>query len=530
MANNKKGKKKAATAKETTPKPPSTAAAPQVANEISSFNDVSPLLFTSSSSANEKRLPKLPFVGPVTLIDQRNCNASEHQVVHGRGLVASRDISPGECLFVIPSIVSAPVDEVRRRFLELSSTDSGGNELEQITESVLVEQIQHLQDEEDDCEDREYKQIIHHSFLSQMSSDDMPQTNLDVVLAKSSNTDNQSSNKRGDTETILSNIRRNAFGPDYHNYDAIASWWLNNSSNSSIGLVYTRLLGIYPLAAMINHSCYPNAVRIFGTLPTSYSEATTLAGLMGREVMIVHASTTIKKGVEITWSYIPPTTPFNSRHELLRTKYGFSCQCVRCTNEQPAIASGSADLSEVLQQADDWSVSRAAKRTEHHAEDNTRLREIVQQLEHSFTSINGETQRQLRVGYASIYMEYFNAALSSPSIKSSPDEISNLLKLAMQLHFSFVSCNNASTEHLSILHLCYELSSLMHTRAMSYFPDTTNKTMSQVRFWTEQLKQAHTIRYGSLGGDLERVRYVMKHSRAVLRNRDGWYVVKDRFI
>ena len=66
---------------------------------------------------------------------------------------------------------------------------------------------------------------------------------------------------------------------------------------------------------------------------------------------------------------------------------------------------------------------------------------------------------------------------------------------------------------------------------MSYHPESaTQQTMSQVRFWTEQLKQAHMVRYGSLGENLESVRDVMKHSRVVLRNRDGWYVVKNRFI
>jgi len=111
------------------------------------------------------------------------------------------------------------------------------------------------------------------------------------------------------------------------------------------------------------------------------------------------------------------------------------------------------------------------------------------------------------------------------------EKIVEVLKLGTQLHFSFVSCNTNSTEHLSILHLCYDLSSLLHNRAIKgSSPDATARTMSQVRFWTEQLKRAHMTRYGELGEDLENVRKVMKHSKLVLRNLEGWYLAKDRFI
>ena len=512
MPNKKKGKKKAPskTKASAVEAPPSSC--------TKSLDDVSHLLFDDFKDA---QLPyELPFVGPISLVDRRHCEATEQQVVHGRGLIVTRDVSPGECLFVIPATISTPIDEVWKRFLEFNSNECSSNELagtkfgiqlEDIAETLLVERIQSLRQNDDDGNSGRTL----NSFLSQMSSDDVPQTELDVVLARTPNSVDQESKESLDNETILNIIRRNAFGPDYHSYDTIANWWLSNLTNHALESSYKRLLSVFPLAAMINHSCCPNAVRIFGTIPNSVNSPE----LKGREVMIVHACAAMKKGTEITWSYLPPTTDFKNRHELLKTKYGFSCQCVRCKSEEKVM-----DEIELFQQ-----MSSATTR-----KDDT-LPETIHSLELTITSksIPSQVQRYLRISHAPIYMQYFNEALSTPSQRNNDESISSLLKLATQLHFSFVSCNNASTEHISILHLCYELASLQHTRYLSNVEhDGTNptKTISQVRFWTDQLKLAHMIRYGKLGERLECVRDVMKRSRVVLRNRDGWYAVGGGFI
>ena len=126
-----------------------------------------------------------------------------------------------------------------------------------------------------------------------------------------------------------------------------------------------------------------------------------------------------------------------------------------------------------------------------------------------------------------MYIDSFNA----PRSLENDEDIGHKLQIATQLHFSFVSCNNASTEHLSILHLCYDLSSQLRTIAMrGSEPNVAARATSQVHFWTDQLKKAHMIRYGELGEDLENVRDAMKHSKSVLRNLDGWYLTEDRFI
>ncbi|KAL7521504.1 hypothetical protein ACHAWX_006184 [Stephanocyclus meneghinianus] len=546
MPSKKNGKKKsAATTK--VPKNSSNTIATDSSDASSSISDVSRFLFGYSALQDDALPHDLPFVGPIALVDQRQSDASGCKVVHGRGLVVTRDVSPGECLFAVPALLSAPVDEVRRRFLEIRKTKrvegeqyadcSYGEELEAISEQILLEQVQSLcQIPGADGGKKEFRQRILDSFLSQMRSDDVPQTQMDVLLAKSSSKSNNGRNL--ENETILRIIRKNAFGPDYHSYDVIADWWLHNSSKPDANSVYGRILGVYPLAAMVNHSCCPNAVRIFGSLPSSMPNTKChylkSQGGQRHECMIVHANTALSKGTEIRWSYLPPTTPFNSRRQSLQAKYEFDCQCTRCTNEQKVTSYVSSDEWILLsKQLDHWWESRRTNSQQNSQQNSAST--MIESLEQWFTTgklICSEVQRFMRVGYASIYVEFFNEALSLPSIKRSRennDEIISLLKLASQLHFSFVSCNNASTEHLSILHLCYDLVSLLHTRALSNSDDTVN-TMSQVRFWTDQLKRVHMIRYGSLGEKLENIRFVMKHSKAVLRNRDGWYAVSAHFI
>lgn len=164
----------------------------------------------------------------------------------------------------------------------------------------------------------------------------------------SSNNDNINNGKGVDGSNNVSNA-------DCHNYDAIAQCW--STQKQSHETFYTRMLGIYPLAAMINHSCCPNAVRVFGRIPSTTDDDTTkIVGnvhvpiIQGREVMIVHANAAIHKGTEISWSYLPPSTPFVACREMLKSEYGFTCECVRCVKEEEALSS----LSSSWKRPDDW--------------------------------------------------------------------------------------------------------------------------------------------------------------------------------
>jgi len=254
---------------------------------------------------------------------------------------------------------------------------------------------------------------------------------------------------------------------------------------------------------MINHSCSPNAVRVFGRIPNSSSchpsGSEICDKIQGKEVMLVHANKAIAKGTEITWSYIPPSNPLNERREAL-SKYGFTCNCLRCVQEEKALTA-----------------SPLTTLGDHLPGNEASMRDMIQTIEQNLSC------NEIRVSYAQLYLEYFNTALAQSDI----DKINDILKLATRLHFSFVAVNNACTEHLSILHMCYDLAGVLHTHALQH---KSEGAMTQVRFWTEQLKKTVMTRYGNLGENLENVRALMKHSKLVLRRKDGWYSVNDKFI
>jgi hypothetical protein len=182
----------------------------------------------------------LPYIGPIEVV------SSLKSVCHGRGLITTRDVSAGECLFVIPPIFTANVNEVHTRYLlEQQSNSNGEGEggdsdpatvLERITENQLVQQVQAaiavLMDEEiiqskQTIINRVRKQL--NAFLLQMSSDNkVPTTStnpneLMETLVGNENNDSSSTSindiRELDENTILHIIRRNAFGPDFHNYD-----------------------------------------------------------------------------------------------------------------------------------------------------------------------------------------------------------------------------------------------------------------------------------------------------------------------
>lgn len=75
--------------------------------------------------------------------------------------------------------------------------------------------------------------------------------------------------------------------------------------------------GTYPIAALFNHSCRPNAVIMFeGALAS------------------IHAIEDIEPDTEITISYVDAAHSRSVRQRTLREKYFFDCPCERC---QPSI-------------------------------------------------------------------------------------------------------------------------------------------------------------------------------------------------
>ncbi|XP_020588099.1 histone-lysine N-methyltransferase ASHR1 [Phalaenopsis equestris] len=73
--------------------------------------------------------------------------------------------------------------------------------------------------------------------------------------------------------------------------------------------------GLYPVVSIINHSCIPNAVLVFG----------------GR-IAVVRAVKPISKGAEIVISYIDTAAITMTRQNALK-QYFFKCNCLRCTKD-----------------------------------------------------------------------------------------------------------------------------------------------------------------------------------------------------
>ena len=95
-----------------------------------------------------------------------------------------------------------------------------------------------------------------------------------------------------------------------------------------------------------------------------------------------------------------------------------------------------------------------------------------------------------------------------------------------------------------ILHLCYDLACMIHSKTSSLNDSNGSRTDTQhqpatnkstgtivaVRFWTEQLKRAILIRYGPVGSNVGVVRQLLHHTKQVVRNKDGIEHAMYKFI
>lgn len=89
--------------------------------------------------------------------------------------------------------------------------------------------------------------------------------------------------------------------------------------------------GCYPIAALLNHSCLPNAVLMYD-----------MYGPAMQVVMRIHVVENVAAGEEITHCYMDPMLPQPERQAKLRRMYGFDCKCRRCTD--PAAIASDAEL------------------------------------------------------------------------------------------------------------------------------------------------------------------------------------------
>jgi SET domain len=403
-----------------------------------------------------------PYAGPIQVATTRssssntnNVSHNDFSVCHGRGIVATRNVTAGECLFVTAPTVHANVKAVEREWNEKychletlnSSTSSsschreGGVGVETACEQVLVRAMQQAIHKKDTA--------VAQSFLALLGgnqSNERGTVSMDRLLGNDHSLApllDDPPTRCVDEKDLLQIIRKNAFGPDgLVSYENVEQQWrqqletldttpgIGSFSSNTGSTRPPRLLGIYPLAAMINHSCVANAVRVFRD-----------------EIMVVHASANLAAGEEVVWSYLPPTRPYAERRAVLWERHGFECFCERCRAEKivsdqlwaelDAFSSLNRSYLDISNMYGPLSV--AVKRVEDKI------------LPH--TSLSNELRRYLRVGLTPLYINYLNTSLMTMPTADKATESerkSHLLNLTTQLHFSFCACNNASTEHLSV--------------------------------------------------------------------------------
>ena len=438
-----------------------------------------------------------------------NIEVSQANVVHGRGLIATKDIVAGECLFVTSPAVCVDQDELRKLYQKLCRKE--GDEVNSVSlEDIAIDMLitsmtdivkgQHHKSvaiSETDRHDHVLSCAALNSFLELMGSSVFKNDTslIEVLIGKDINLRwcNEELNKLSYND-LKQIVLKNAFGPETISYETLSEYWMSDDCS----LTVPHLLGVYPLAAIVNHSCVANTIRTYAS-----------------DTMICHASSNISKGQEIVWSYCPPTQSVIERRLSLKRSYSFICQCKRCKYESTHLKGDMlpSTLKKYLSGASTWNQFLLYVSETDTNESINNLFNAFQGLDdHVFgSSLSNELKRFIRISYTKLHFNYFNAILSSSSTKN---EIKvKLLKCAAQLHFAFIGTDcQASTEHLSLLHLCYDLASSIKENAPS----------SNAQFWAKQLKQVHMIRYGVLGNDLENVRTVMVHTKKVLRQRDGF--------
>lgn len=381
-------------------------------------------IYFGASSASTPQQP--PYVGPVTVV------ATE--TPRGRGLFATQDIATGDLLMIVPAMASADVDTTFRIFQELEGNEPPEDRntvINVAAERALVDTIL-----EEQCTKPGLLQslkVLEGSGCDVEETPDKAESFLQILLGNGGATDDTTTTSFDvddylTEEQVQQIIRRNAFGPEFCTFSRIQHKWRNNDTT------YFRpphLLGLYPLAAMINHSCIPNAIRVF------------VSG-----VMVVHACQPIPAGTEIVWSYVPLTDHCVRQRHLCALD--FVCDdCDRCRAEAhmapPTSDSTVADLEERILPAlpcNEW-------------------------------------RRYMRVGSLRVYLDAMNSSQSNASM----EELSQKwLPICTQLHLALASCHNASTEHLSVRGvLCWEWKDIV---SLAHNPFPTHSSYSVYRFST----------------------------------------------
>jgi hypothetical protein len=471
-------------------------------------------------------------------------------VCHGRGLVNTSEtvIPAGEVLFITPPAAEAPMEAVLRVYF----SKGGSVGLQEIAETLLLKEMKRVVRKDPTTSASFLILQSRHSMEEYQEYWTMDTTDhknlLSILLCKGDDkcvSQVLDYHKNIDNERLRGIIRKNAFGPDFHHYERIQ---VELSKSTKYAASYTRLLGMYPLAAMINHACMTNATRIF--IPCSSNGSAII------NLMVATATQDIKPGQEVLWSYIPPTMNPQNRNKALE-HFGFTCQCIRCKVDN-------GYLKDLWDQTHSACFLNKYNNLEfiNFLEDTVypQIKPNKNQVDcggccNDGLSVDDATtlgEQSLRLAYTDDYINLFNFSLCPEApcgmeTKQREDEYKvcnfvHILDKATALHHTFSAIHNASTEHVSIVHLCYELSTLVARIMDSYEKDEDAVFCKDISrpspsFWIEQLKHAHKCRYSNYlstentcNKGFFSTKALFQHTKLVLRASNGWHDAKQRFI
>lgn len=414
---------------------------------MNNSNDIFEILYASNCRKDSDGSKYNDYIGPI-----RVSSAFDRAI--GRSLVVTRDVKQGELLFISTPVLRASADQARQlwfneRANDISTFNKRSGSLNDIAETLLVDACI-------SCEDANILQSC--MALVGSTHSKSSETSLDVLLGNSCCNDFDMMQKGSESSANewQQIVRRNAFGADFITTDYVEQRWMadfeTHGNDVSTWFRPGRLLSLYPLASMINHSCIPNAVRVFVNNNDGY------------EFMIVHACQNIQEGEEIFWSYVPVIDSYAIRLKTLKATHNFVCQCERCKAEANSWKTNEY-LSKINRNVIKLISSITPNVSEMIPSEMDLIREQVNSLEHDLflpsntvVSSSNEVKRYLRVGFFRLYSIYLNGSLLQCQNDEQTDRLkikNELLNFCTQLHFALAACHNASTEHISVSQFYY---------------------------------------------------------------------------
>lgn len=156
------------------------------------------------------------------------------------------------------------------------------------------------------------------------------------------------------TQLVAIGLELGLFGPRITAADAdtvllpIITAFQSNNFALTNGLLVASGAGVYPLGALLNHSCEPNCVIIYESRrkgepcdqrgPAGSDDAGTASASLYPDsfdhIQTIRTLRPVAAGEELTHAYIDIASVTRARRRHLAERYYFHCQCARCTRDE----------------------------------------------------------------------------------------------------------------------------------------------------------------------------------------------------